>query len=598
MSDKLLKQPERSDIPEEFRWDLSPLYDSDDAWERDFALLDSLLKASLEFKGKLADSPSSLRAALEQFDELYRTLDKLYTFAHLKSDEDVTDSENLARLGRAMSKHAEIAGALAWFEPEVLAIPEDAINAFMESEELAFYRRTLKEILRDKPHTLSESEERILGLAADALHSPAKVFSAMNDADAKFPVVPDGKGGEVELTHGNYQKLLESPSREARAEAFNAMQTFYREHRNSFAATLEGTVKTHILNANLRSFPSPLAAALHSDNVSVEIYDNLISTVRSGLAPFAEHLEFRAKKLGLEKLDMYDLRAPIVDTVEKSIAWDEAIEMVMSSLAPLGDEYVDTASKAFSERWVDSRESRGKRSGAYSSGCYDSPPYILMNFNGTLNDVFTLAHELGHSIHSLFSRRAQKYHYADYKIFVAEVASTTNELLLHENLIRDTNDKSLKAFLSSHLLDTIRGTLLRQTMFAEFEKLIHEMLLSDGALTADKLSEKYYELNAAYHPGIDADKLIAVEWARIPHFHYNFYVYKYATGISAAATLSKKLLEGGQTERDAYLGFLRAGSTRDVLDILRDAGVDLASPAPVENALELLASTAKILGDD
>jgi len=591
------KLPERKDIPEKFKWDLSPLYSDAAEWERDFERLDAALREFNAFQGRLAESAESLKTALEKEDVLNRLLEKAYTYAHLKSDEDVSNSENMGRLARAAAKYAEISGATAWFEPELLAIPEEKLRSFLDSGTLDFYRRSIEETLRDKPHTLSAAEERILGMASDALSAPSKIFSALNDADAKFPTLPDGKGGETELTHGNYQIFLENRDRSIRKAAFLAMHGFYEDHRNALAAVLDGTVKTHVLNARLRSFPSALEASLHNDNVPGSVYENLIATVREGLDEFGRYLELRKKALKLDDLDMFDLRAPIVGDVDRSFSWDEAVGMVLESLAPLGDDYAKSAERAFSERWIDSRESRGKRSGAYSSGCYDSPPYILMNFNGTLNDVFTLAHELGHSMHSFLSRETQEYHYADYKIFVAEVASTTNELLLHRHLAGKSDDPRFSAYLASHLLDTIRGTLFRQTMFAEFEKEIHERLERGEPLTADGLSDAYYAVNADYHPGIDADKAISVEWARIPHFHYNFYVYKYATGISAAATLAKGLVGERPGARDAYLGFLKAGATKDVLDLLRDAGVDLESPEPVENTIALFAETTKSLAE-
>jgi len=585
------KQLERNEIPERFKWDLTPLYSRDDEWELDFGRIDAALADFNAYQGKLAESADSLRRAFEKSDVLSRLVEKLYTYAHLKSDEDVADSGNLGRMGRIAAKYAEIGGSTAWFEPEMLAIPQKELDAFLASGKLDFYRRSIEETLRDKPHTLGAAEERVLGMASDAFSTPHQVFSALNDADAKFPAVKDGEGREVELTHGNYQLFLETRKRDVRKTAFHAMHGFYEAHRNSIAAVLNGTVKTHILNSKLRSFPSALEASLHSDNVPLGVYDNLISSVREGLDVLERYFDLRKKRLDLECLDMFDLRAPIVGEVDRRFSWDEAVEMVLESLSPLGDEYAETAARAFSERWVDSRESRGKRSGAYSSGCYDSPPYILMNFNGTLNDVFTLAHELGHSMHSFLSRSEQEYHYADYGIFVAEVASTANEMLLHRHLTDTSDDKEFKAYLAGHLLDTIRGTLYRQTMFAEFEKNIHGQLEKGEPLTADSLSEAYYALNADYHPGIDADSAIAMEWARIPHFHYNFYVYKYATGISASAALVKGLLGGGNAEREAYLGFLKAGSTKDVLDILCDAGVDLESPEPVKAAISLFDDT-------
>ncbi|NOY74498.1 MAG: oligoendopeptidase F [Kiritimatiellaeota bacterium] len=591
--------PPRSEIDDSLKWNLAALYASIDDWERDFAILDSLLNAANRFNGHLGDSPERLKGAYEAFDALHRTLEKVYTHARLASDEDISDSEPMGRLDRITARFAELQGALAWFEPELLALPDERIEEYLNSAELAFYKRSIGETLRFKPHTLSAGEERLLGMASDALSTPEKVFSALNNVDIVFPEVPDGKGGSVVLTHGNFSKLLESENREVREKAFNAMYDTFGKYRDTLTATLAGCVKTHLLNRAARKYPSALDASLHVDDVPRSVYENLISTVRKRLPDFHSYLELRKKVLKIDDLGMHDLRNPLISDRDKTFTWGEARAMVLAALAPLGGEYAKLAERAFDERWIDVMESKGKRSGAYSGGCYDSYPYILMNFNGTLNDVFTLAHELGHSMHSLLSKTNQEYHYADYRIFVAEVASTTNELLLHDYLKRSSSDDDeLSAHLLTHLLDEIRGTVYRQTMFAEFEKHIHEELEAGRPLTADSLSESYCELNKAYHGKvIDADARIAVEWARIPHFYYNFYVYKYATGFSAAAALSKGVLSGNSAKLEAYLGFLKAGSTKNVLDIMLDAGVDLRSSKPVDDALDLFAETTAELAD-
>ena len=586
------KLPTRSDIDDSLKWNIGSMYSSIDDWENDFNALPALLEKAVAFQGRLGESSDILKEAYETFDDLHRTLEKIYVYAHLASDEDLSDSEPLGRLNRISAKFAEFQGALAWFDPELLALPEERIEEYLNSDSLAFYKRSIEETVRFKPHTLSAPEERLLGMAADALSTPEKAFSALNNADIAFPEVSDGKGGALELTHGNFSKLLESENREVREQAFNAMYDTFHKYRNTLAETLSGGVKTHLLNSVARKYPSALDAAMHGDNVPRSVYENLIDTVKKRLPDFHAYLKLRGEKLGIDDLGMHDLRNPLIPECDKTFTWDEARELVMAGIAPLGVEYANLAEKAFTEGWVDVMESKGKRSGAYSSGCYDSSPYILMNFNGTLNDVFTLAHELGHSMHTLLSKTAQEYHYADYKIFVAEVASTTNELLLHDHLMRTTHDDRFKLHLLTHLQDEIRGTVYRQTMFAEFEKHIHEELENGRPLTADSLSESYYELNKLYHGTIvDADKRIAMEWARIPHFYYNFYVYKYATGFSAAAALSKGILLGEDERLSDYLGFLKAGSTKDVLDIMSDAGVDLRSPAPVDAALDLFAET-------
>jgi len=591
-----MKQKERKDIPKESTWDLRPLYSSQKKWEEDFESLDKLLKAANRLKGKLGASASNVKKAYDKFDALHRILEKVYVFTHLKSDEDLSNSTNTGTLNRVTAKFAEIQGASAWFEPEILALPESKLKKYIKSKELAFYRRSLEELMRDKPHMLSANEEKILGMASDALSTPGKTFSALNNADLQFPTVKDAGGNKVELTHGNYIKFLESGKREVRKKAFSAMYDTFGKYRNTLATTLAGSVKTNVLNARIRNFPSALDASLHPDNVPRKVYEKLIETVNANLKPFYEYLDVRRKVLKIKKLDMYDLHAPIVKGCKSSFTWDEACEKVIEAVAPLGGEYVKEVKKGFASRWVDVYESKGKRSGAYSSGCFDSYPYILMNYQGNMNDVFTLAHELGHSMHSFLSRQNQEYHYADYKIFVAEVASTTNEILLHHSLTEKSEDETFKLYLQSHLADGIRGTVYRQTMFAEYEKLIHDNFEKGVPLTADSLTESYYELNKKYHgPKVKPDEGIGMEWARIPHFYYNFYVYKYATGFSAAAALSKGILEGNQKKIEAYLNFLKAGSTKDVLDIMKDAGVDLTTPKPVEDTLDLFADTVKQL---
>jgi oligoendopeptidase F len=581
-----------SEVPIENTWDLTLLYKSENDWEKDFASLDTFLADFNVFKGKLGDSPEVLRQAYEKSDNLDRFLEKIYVYVHLLSDEDIADSANMGKLNRVTAKFAEISGETSWFDPEILALPQELLKAYTESDELAFYRRSLEELLRDKPHTLSAPEEKILGMASDALSTPSKAFSALNNADIKFPEVPDGKGKKVPLSHGLYSKLLENSEREIRKAAFDGMYDTFKDYRNVLTTTLDGAIKTHVLNSRIRKFDSALQASLHNDNVPQDVYDNLIGTVHNHLPVFHRYLELRRKVFGLDEINMYDLHNPMIPECKLEVEWDEACDMVGKSLTVLGDEYSSILSKAFTDRWIDIPECKGKRSGAYSSGCYDSVPYILMNFNGTLNHVFTLAHELGHSMHSYYSKHAQEYHYADYRIFVAEVASTTNELLLHDSLIKSSDDKKFKLYLLNHLADGIRGTVYRQTMFAEFEKMIHAQLEEGTPLTADGLSESYFNLNAKYHgPGMQPDQKIEMEWARIPHFYYNFYVYKYATGFSAAAALSKGILEGDQDKIDAYISFLKAGSTKDVLDILKDAGVDMTTSAPVDATMQLFAST-------
>ncbi|MBE6356848.1 MAG: oligoendopeptidase F [Lentisphaerae bacterium] len=578
-------------------WDLEALYADVEQWEADFARLDDAAAKFYACKGHLADSAAMLKYAIECSDEFDRLAEKIYTFAHLRSDENTADNVNRSRVDRVSSKLAELSPMESWFAPELMAIDDQRMTELLNAPELAFYRRSLEELLREKPHVLSEPEERLLGTLGDVLGTPDEIFSTLNDADMEFGRLRDSRGKLTELTHGSWLTFMEESDRAVRKKAFHMLYRQYRKHRNTLAGTLDGTVKRHVAMARIRHFDSPLQAALFSENIPENIYNNLISAVRKNLPALFEYFELRKKVLQIDQLDMYDLYAPLVKDDEQICSFAEAGKLIREALAPLGGEYADIMAKAWQERWIDAPCRKGKRSGAYSGGCYDSYPYILINYSGKLSDAFTLAHELGHSMHSAFSRKNQHYHYADYDIFVAEVASTCNELLLSNYLLeKKPDDPAFQAAILSRLADDIRATVYRQTMFAEFEKLIHEDSAQGIPLTADHLSERYYALNADYHGFIRADKDIELEWSRIPHFYYNFYVYKYATGMSAALQLAKGILSGSSDARERYLNFLKAGGSKDSLDILRDAGVDLATPAPVDAALEFFSETVKKLG--
>jgi oligoendopeptidase F len=577
-------------------WDLAALYPSLEAWERDAAQIRPLTEKFAAYRGRLAESPAVMREAIEAQDAASRLTEKVYTYAHLLSDEDTSNNANRARVDKLSALLASLSELEAWFEPEFMKIPDGTMKKFLASPELAFYRRSMEELLRDKAHTLSEPEERILGVLSDALGSSSGTFSLLNDADLTFGSVRDGSGKLVKLTHGSYRKLMEEPDRDVRRNTFKKLYRRYKEFRNTFASTLDGEIKTHAAEAKLRKYPSCLASALSDDNVPESVYTNLIDTVHAKLDKFYPYMELRRRMMKLDKLDMYDIYNPLLPAVTDRYPFARAEKLVKAALAPLGEEYVRDLDRAFTERWIDAPERKGKRSGAYSSGCYDSNPYLLLNYNSTLDDVFTLAHELGHSMHSFHSRRAQEYHYAGYRIFVAEVASTTNEILLSEYLLKHAETSEQRAYLYGHILDEIRGTIYRQTMFAEFELSLHRKAEAGIPLTADELTEEYYDLNKLYYgDAVEADKLIGLEWARIPHFYYDFYVYKYATGMSAALVLAKNLLSGDAAKREAYLNFLRAGDSKDVLDIMKDAGVDLGTPAPVAAALDYFGDTVEKL---
>jgi len=577
----------RNEIPEEMTWDLTPLYTSDDEWEKAFETFKTAENDLLKLKGKLADSAVNLATVLRLSDDVDRELSKLYVYVHLKADEDTADTTYMGMLDRIRARSVQISAALSWIEPELFAVSEKKITVFMKEDVMSPYLWAMELILRKKKHILSEGEEKILRLASEPLSTPSKTFGLLHNADMRFPEIGDEDGTQVELTHGNYVKFLENRNREIRKNAFHGMYNTYGKLRNTLASLLDGNIKRHVFNAKVRNFDSALKAALFGDNVDQEVYDNLTSTVHEYLPVFYKYVDLRRKMLNLEQLDMYDLYVPIVPKIKVEVTYEQASQWVTNALRPLGDEYVKIVQQAFTKRWIDVLECRGKRSGAYSSGCYDSFPYILLNYQGTLDHVFTLAHELGHSMHSFLSHQSQPHIYSQYAIFVAEVASTTNESLLHHYLMNTTDDPKLKAYLLNHLCDGFKGTVFRQTMFAEFEKMIHEKIEEGIPLTPDELNKTYFSLNKLYYgDGVHPHQKIELEWARIPHFYYNFYVYKYATGFSAAQAFSKKILAGDPVDVKQYLGFLKAGGSKYPLDILADAGVDLRTPQPIREALD------------
>ncbi len=581
--------PARSEMNPEFCWDLSGLYASPEDWEKDFKRLDGLLRKVMAFRGHLGDSPETLLAALKADDELDFVLEKLATYAGHRHDEDTTDSKNTAREARISTKDTRISGETSWFEPELMAIPVKKFEKFRNSPVLAFYKRTLDDTERERAHTLSEPEERILSLAGDALSVSYKAFEMLHDADMRFPKIKNEDGKKVEVTNGNYIGFLQSADRRVRKDAFGACYDTYKSLAHTYAATLEGLVKSTVFECKLRHYPSAREAALFSDNIPLSVYDNLIDSVHKGLPALYRYFALRAKILGLKKLDMYDIMNPLVPSADMKIPFDEAKKIIKRALKPMGKAYGEILDKAFNERWIDVYENRGKRSGAYSGGFFRTPANILMSYRDDLDSVFTLVHELGHSMHSWFSQHAQEYHYADYRLFVAEVASTTNEMLLYHDLMKHVKSDEMRAYLLNFLLDTIRGTCFRQTMFAEFERDIYAMCEADDPITEQSLSDHYFELNKLYHgPAVEPDSRIRYEWARIPHFYYNFYVYKYATGISAAAALSRDILAG---KTDRYMNFLKAGDSKDVIDIMKDAGVDFTSPEPVDACMQLFSET-------
>ncbi len=580
--------PARQDVPEKDTWNLAPLFRSDKAWTRACREAEELYPKVAAFRGRLGRSAKVLRECCDFETGLTRLIEKLGVYAHLRYSEDVANPACQGMIARFTFIATRAGEAASYIAPEIQAIPKAKMAEFLKSPLLEPYRFNLEKLLRFKPHILSEKEERLLAMLGEVAETPSKVFDQLSDADMKFGTVIDETGSEIELTQGSFRTLLESPKRAVRKEAFDKFYAVQEGHGNTLAASLAGGVLQDVYNARVRNFPSAREAALFGDKVPVAVYDSLIEAVRGELPTLHRYFEIRRRALRLKDLHAYDNYAPIVKTDKVSIPYDEAVDTISEALAPLGDGYVRTLRQGLTEaRWVDKYENRNKHSGAYSSGCYDSPPYILMNYKPeVLDSMFTLAHEAGHSMHSHFSRKAQPYQYSDYTIFVAEVASTFNEQLLARHLFSKVKSRKRRAELINKEIDEIRGTIIRQTMFAEFEKNIHALAEAGEPLTLEVFRQSYRALLDAYFgPQFVIDPVLEMEGLRIPHFYRAFYVYKYATGLSAAIALSRNVLAGGEKERKRYLSFLQSGGSKYPLDQLRDAGVNLTRPDAVSQAM-------------
>ncbi|GAB7387603.1 oligoendopeptidase F [Bacillaceae bacterium] len=585
--------PARNEIDPKYKWRLEDLYPSDEAWERDCNRVKELLPQLEGCKGTLGKSADQLLQALKLRDEIFQLNEKLFVYARMRRDEDNTNGHYQALTDRASGLSVRVRSAASFLVPEILAIPEERLRRFLaENGELALYKHELDEIVRQKEHVLSPEEELILAQAGELAQAPRDIFTMLNDADIKFPTIRDENGDEVELTKGRYILFLESADRRVRRDAFKALYATYEKQKNTLAAILNASVKKDVFYAKVRKYHSSLEAALDGDNIPVSVYENLLATVREHLDQMHRYVSLRKRLLGLEELHMYDLYAPLVPEVKLKIPYEEAVATVKESLSPLGENYLSRLEEAFCSGWIDVYENRGKTGGAYAWGAYGTHPYVLLNYQGQLNDMFTLAHEMGHALHSSYSNETQPYVYAHYTIFVAEVASTVNEALLMEHLLKTVTDRKQKLYLLNYFLEQFRGTVYRQTMFAEFEKRIHETVEAGEGLTPELLCGLYRELNEAYYgPDIVVDDEIEMEWARIPHFYNDFYVYKYATGFSAAIALSRKILQEGRPAADKYLSFLKSGSSDYPLELLKKAGVDMTSPEPIRNALQVFKET-------
>ncbi|MEH7357037.1 oligoendopeptidase F [Priestia megaterium] len=584
---KVKKLPSRSEIKVEDTWKLEDIFASDEAWEKEFEEVKALIPKMEKFKGKLGESAQTLYDALQEQDELTMRVSKLYTYAHMRYDQDTTNSFYQGLNDRIKTLYTQIASALSYVTPEILSIEESKIKQYMaEHKELKLYALALDEITRERPHILSESEEALLAQASEVLGSSSNTFGMLNNADLEFPSIKDENGEEVEITHGRYIRFLESSDRRVREEAFKAVYETYGKFKNTFASTLSGTVKKDNFSARVRHYNSARHSALSTNNIPEEVYDNLVKTVNDNLHLLHRYIDLRKKVLGIEELHMYDLYTPLVKDVKMEVTYEEAKDYILKGLKPLGEDYLNVLKEGFENRWVDVHENKGKRSGAYSSGTYGTNPYILMNWQDNVNNLFTLAHEFGHSVHSYYTRKTQPYPYGDYSIFVAEVASTCNEALLNDYLLKTIDDEKQRLYLLNHYLEGFRGTVFRQTMFAEFEHDVHVRAQNGEPLTPELLTKLYYDLNKKYFgDNLVIDEEIGLEWARIPHFYYNYYVYQYATGFSAAAALSKQILEEGDAAVERYVGFLKSGSSDYPIEVLKKAGVDMTTSQPIEEAL-------------
>jgi len=584
------KLPPRNEVATEDTWRLEDIFANDEVWEKEFNEVKSLLPGVQEYQGKLGESADQLYNALQLQDKLLERLGRLYTYAHMRYDQDTTNSFYQGFDDRIKNLYSQAGSALAFIVPEILAVDEQKIKGFLaEKEELKLYEHALEEINLQRPHVLSAEQEALLAEASEVMSSPSNTFGMLNNADLEFPSIKDENGEEVEITHGRYIRFLESEDRRVREDAFKAVYKTYGSFKNTFASTLSGNIKKDNFNARVRKYDSARHAALSANNIPESVYENLVNTVNDNLHLLHRYVKLRRKVLGLEKLHMYDLFTPLVKNVKMEIPYSEAKDYVLKGLAPLGEEYNNVLKEGFENRWVDVHENKGKRSGAYSSGTYGTNPYILMNWQDNVNNLFTLAHEFGHSVHSYYTRKTQPYPYGNYSIFVAEVASTCNEALLNDYMLKTIDDEQKRLYLLNHYLEGFRGTVFRQTMFAEFEHMIHMKAQNNEALTADSLTKDYYELNKKYFgdEDIEIDEEIGLEWSRIPHFYYNYYVYQYATGFSAATALSKQILEEGQPAVERYLEFLKAGSSDYPIEVLKKAGVDMTSSKPIEEALKV-----------
>lgn len=579
----------REDIPLEETWDLTTMFASDADWDIAAEEAPAQIAAVAAYRGRFAEGPGVIRAAIDAMYEAQKSLQMLVVYAALRRDEDQTNVDSIARYERAVQISIQAGQELAFVQPELVGLPGEQLREAIESPELAPYRHMLEDLERQKAHVLSEEIEEVLAQMADVTRAPSDAFAAFDNADIQYGQVRDEDGNKITLTKGRYAQILESRDREVRREAAEAFVKPYIGHTFTLASLYGSSVRKDVVSARLRGYESAEQQALFDDNVPTSVYSNLITTVRDSAVPVvARYLDLRRRALGLDELKRYDLRVPLAPESKKVYSYDAAREVVLNGLGALGEEYVRDLRDGFNSRWVDVHETKGKRSGAYSWGAYGAPPVMLMNWNSTLSDVFTLAHEAGHSMHSFYAERAQPIQYAGYSIFLAEIASTVNEVLLSWHLLgqEEGQDPVQRFSLLNRFADTYVATVVRQTMFAEFERMTHAAVEAGNALTPEVMSAFYGDLSAVYTPGVEVDEGIRIEWARIPHFYRAFYVYQYATGLSSAINLATAVRDEGEPARERYLGMLKAGASDYPMNVLKAAGVDLETPAPIQAGVD------------
>lgn len=586
---KAKQLPKRSEVKEELTWDLTKIFKNDTEFDQAY---DELSKEVLEvekLKGSLKEGSASFLRAIETLLDVERKLEVLYVYAHLKNDQDTANTTYQALMARASSLAAQASEAISWFEPEALTLSDEEIWAYFEEEaKLDVYRHFVQNMLSNRAHILSSQEESLLAGASEIFSTASTTFSMLNNADLQFPVVKNEEGESIQLSHGVYGQLMESTDRTVREEAFKGLYSVYEQFRNTFATTLTSNVKLHNFSAKTRKYSSAREAALSTNHIPEAVYDTLLEVVDQHLPLLHRYTALRKKLLNVDSLHMYDLSTPLLGEAPIRYSYEAACQKAIAALQPLGSDYMKVVQEAFDNRWVDVIENQGKRSGAYSSGCYDTVPYILMNWHDSLDQLYTLVHEMGHSVHSYFTRSSQPYVYGDYSIFLAEIASTTNENILTEYLLETETDPKVRAFILNRYLDGFKSTVFRQAQFADFEYFIHQEDAKGTPLTSEFLSESYAALNKRYYgEAVDQDAEIAFEWARIPHFYYNFYVYQYATGFAAASALAQNILTGKSDALENYLTYLKSGSSDYPIEVMKKAGVDMTDGAYIEASMKI-----------